>query len=177
MQATAAVGPGSSVDRLANTPLVEVAAGCSIGDAAQAMRAANVSSALVSGAPSPDAATVPATGRAKRRELKPGLSLAGLAIVTERDMARALAAGLGPHDSVLLVAVRHPVGVSPTTSVLEAAARMLRDEIRHLLVVDEGRVIGIISIRDVMAVLLHSLSADVWVKTLRQAVHSEIWLG
>ncbi|HXR21548.1 MAG TPA: CBS domain-containing protein, partial [Acidimicrobiales bacterium] len=147
MGATTKVGPESPVGLIAHGKPVQVAGNCSIGEAAQIMRAANISSALVAGLP----------------EQSPG-------IVTERDLARALAAGLGPMDRLSNVAVLHPVAVSSSMSVIDAAAKMLHDEIRHLLVVDEGDLVGILSIRDIMAVLLHSLTPEVWVETLREAV-------
>ncbi len=103
----------------------------------------------------------------------------GPGIVTERDLARALAAGLGPGDALSDIAVLHPVAVSSSMSIVDTAAKMLRDEIRHLLVVDDGAVVGIVSIRDVMAALLHSLRPETWVETLRDAVAgpTEIWVG
>jgi CBS domain-containing protein len=120
------------------------------------MQASNISSALVAG----------------QRELGPG-------IVTERDLSRALAAGLGPSDGLSNIVVPHPVAVSSGMSIVDAAAKMLREEVRHLLVVDGGEVVGILSIRDVMAALLHSLSPEAWVVTLRDAVAgpTEIWVG
>ena len=56
---------------------------------------------------------------------------------------------------------------------------MLRHEIRHLVVTDSGDVLGIVSLREVMAVLLQALDPAVWVATLRAALttHTEIWLG
>jgi CBS domain-containing protein len=150
------VGPGSPVALIAHGKLVRVDADCSIGEAAQIMRTANISSALVAGP----------------LDQSPG-------IVTERDLARALAAGLGPGDGLSTVAVLHPVAVSSGMSIVDAAAKMLRDDIRHLLVEDDGILVGILSIRDVMAALLHSLSPEAWVETLRDAVAgpTEIWVG
>ncbi len=120
------------------------------------MRTANISSALVAGP----------------LDQSPG-------IVTERDLARALAAGLGPGDGISTVAVLHPVAVPSGMSIVDAAAKMLRDDVRHLLVVEDGILVGILSIRDVMAALLHSLSPEAWVETLREAVAgpTEIWVG
>ena len=71
------------------------------------------------------------------------------------------------------------MAIAPSMSIVDAAAKMLRDEIRHLLVVDDGKVVGIVSVRDVMAALLHSLSPEAWVETLRDAIAgpTEIWVG
>jgi CBS domain-containing protein len=77
-----------------------------------------------------------------------GKKLAG--IVTERDIVNLVAAGGDPHA----VRVAHGMTrrdietVSPKTDIGEAAELMVRRNIRHLPVVDRGRVAGIISIRD-----------------------------
>ena len=42
-----------------------------------------------------------------------------------------------------------PITVDPETPMLEAGQRMLRERIRHLVVVDDGRVVGIVTDRDV----------------------------
>jgi CBS domain-containing protein len=77
-----------------------------------------------------------------------GKKLAG--IVTERDIVNLVAAGGDPHA----VRVAHGMTrrdietVSPKTDIGEAAELMVSRNIRHLPVVDRGRVTGIISIRD-----------------------------
>jgi CBS domain-containing protein len=77
-----------------------------------------------------------------------GRKLAG--IVTERDIVNLVAAGGDPHS----VRVAHGMTrrdietVSPKTDISEAAELMVSRNIRHLPVVDRGRVAGIISIRD-----------------------------
>ncbi len=71
-------------------------------------------------------------------------------IVTERDIVNLVAAGGDPHS----VRVAHGMTrrdietVSPKTDIGEAAELMVSRNIRHLPVVDRGRVAGIISIRD-----------------------------
>lgn len=72
-------------------------------------------------------------------------------IVTERDIVNLVAAGGDPHT----VTVEHGMTrrdletVSPKTDIAEAAEIMVARNIRHLPVVDtRGRVVGIISIRD-----------------------------
>ena len=43
----------------------------------------------------------------------------------------------------------HPISVSPSTSVSEARELMQRKRIRHLLVLEEGRLVGIVTDRDI----------------------------
>lgn len=79
-------------------------------------------------------------------------------ILTERDLVQALAAGADIDDERVrdhLTADLETVEVD--TGVRAAGEVMLRNEIRHLVVVDRGRPVGIVSIRDVLeAALAHS---------------------
>ncbi len=77
-----------------------------------------------------------------------GSKLAG--ILTERDIVNLVAAGGDPHS----VKVAHGMTrrdietVAPKTDIAQAADHMANRNIRHLPVVDKGRLVGIISIRD-----------------------------
>ena len=77
-----------------------------------------------------------------------GKKLAG--IVTERDIVNLIAAGGDPHAVRVVHGMtrRDIETVSPKTDIGEAAELMVSRNIRHLPVVDRGRVTGIISIRD-----------------------------
>jgi CBS domain-containing protein len=77
-----------------------------------------------------------------------GKRLAG--IITERDVVNLVAAGGDPHGvKVALGMTRRDLEtVSPKTDIAEAAEHMATRNIRHLPVVDKGKVVGIISIRD-----------------------------
>jgi CBS domain-containing protein len=63
-------------------------------------------------------------------------------------------------------------------SVMDAGAVMLNEEVRHLIV-ELGDGVGIVSLREVMAVLLCAVNPKIWLARLRVAVTgpSEIWLG
>jgi CBS domain-containing protein len=74
-----------------------------------------------------------------------------IGIVTERDILRAVA--LRTHPSTARVRqwmTSDPVTVEPSVPVEEAARLMLERNFRHLPVVAEGRVLGIVSLRDVV---------------------------
>src|SRR3954449_10658535 len=77
-----------------------------------------------------------------------------LGIVTERDLMKAVARG-DDLDSTPVSAVmtRSVLTVSPQTSLREAAQHMSSRWIRHLPVVDEGRLVGMVSQRDLCGVL------------------------
>jgi CBS domain-containing protein len=99
-------------------------------------------------------------------------------IVTERDIARALAHGCPTDVPVASVASWHPIIVTPDTTVVTAAAMMLNEHVRHLLVESEEQV-AVVSLRDVTAVLLQAANPDLWLTSLRIAVDTpaEAWLG
>jgi CBS domain-containing protein len=75
--------------------------------------------------------------------------------------------------------VTDPITMAASATVVDAAAEMLRHEIRHLVVKVGGDVLGIVSLLEVKAVLLQPLDPTVWVATLRAALTTptEIWLG
>jgi CBS domain-containing protein len=74
-------------------------------------------------------------------------------IVTERDILRTVAAGKDAA-SVLVgdVMTTDIITTSPDTSVRDAARTMAQHWIRHLPVVENGQLVGIISQRDITGV-------------------------
>lgn len=81
-----------------------------------------------------------------------GQSLAG--ILTERDVLRAVSQGRVEGTSVAAWMTREPETVDAAASTRQAAAVMIRGGFRHLPVVEGGRPIGIVSIRDLMRVVV-----------------------
>jgi CBS domain-containing protein len=71
-------------------------------------------------------------------------------IVTERDIVNLIAAGGDPHSVKVVHGMtrRHLETCAPKTDIGEAADKMVSLNIRHLPVVDRGKVVGIVSIRD-----------------------------
>ena len=55
----------------------------------------------------------------------------GAGVVTEHDIARAVAAGQDPELPVGPLATPHPVAVDPETPVVRAAGLMLDEHLRH----------------------------------------------
>ncbi len=75
----------------------------------------------------------------------------GAGIVTERDILRALAEGTDPDtESVGTHVTSEIVYASPNWTLSEAAEAMLRGGFRHLVVMDEGEVVGVLSVRDIV---------------------------
>ena len=72
-------------------------------------------------------------------------------IVTERDVLRAVATG-GVEGPVADVMTRSPETIGPDESAGHAAALMIHGGFRHLPVVDGGKVVGMLSIRDLVRV-------------------------
>lgn len=74
-------------------------------------------------------------------------------IVSERDLVRAIADGADPDvDRAEDVMTFDVVSASPDDSVAEVARKMIEGGIRHMPVVQEGAPVGIVSIRDLVAV-------------------------
>jgi CBS domain-containing protein len=147
-ESTVVVGPSSRVGALAHTP-VRVGADWTLGQTALALRAANVSSAMVGN---------------------------DEAIVTERDLTRALTAGLGPDAGVASVCVTDFVSIDQATTVVDAAGAMLDYDVRHLVVHNHrGATVGLVSLRDLVRVLVDAMDPAIWVVlSQRLAVHAAI---
>jgi CBS domain-containing protein len=77
-----------------------------------------------------------------------------MGILTERDVLKAVAAGLRADDRVGDRMTRHPETIESSDATEHAAALMIHGGFRHLPVLEEGAVAGIISIRDLMRVTL-----------------------
>ena len=78
-----------------------------------------------------------------------GASVVG--IVTERDVLRSVARGLVPWNTTLEECMTHdPISITPSTDTLEASHIMLEGGFRHLPVLEEGRLVGILSLRDLL---------------------------
>jgi CBS domain-containing protein len=79
-------------------------------------------------------------------------------IVSERDVLAALSGDADP-DAVWAadVMTEEIVTVDAGDRVLDAARRMVEKDVRHLVVVDDGRVVGMVSMRDLFGRLTEAL--------------------
>ena len=77
----------------------------------------------------------------------------GPGIVTERDLVRSLGSGEDPDAEIVSDHLTAQATFADAGwSLEEAADAMARGGFRHLVVVEDGEVAGIISMRDIMAV-------------------------
>ncbi len=75
-------------------------------------------------------------------------------VLSERDVIAALAEGADADRERARDYMTADIDAVPeSTTIAEAGREMLRNEIRHLAVTRDGRTIGLISSRDVLAVL------------------------
>ena len=85
-----------------------------------------------------------------------------LGIVSERDIVRALpkhgAVVLEMTAAQLMTQVLHTT--TPQTSCLQALEQMTERRVRHLPVLDEGRLVGVVSIGDVVKRRLDQLAHE-----------------
>ena len=86
-----------------------------------------------------------------------------LGIVTERDLTRRVIAGNRDADKVTVgeIMTGDPDTLAPRDSALDALELMRTRKYRHLPVVDDGRVVGMVSIRDLYAAVKPALEKDI----------------
>jgi CBS domain-containing protein len=72
-------------------------------------------------------------------------------VISERDLIRAIPDACRPETPVSDRMSRDVMTASPRTSVPEAMAIMIDGHFRHLPVVEAGRVLGMVSMRDLMS--------------------------
>ena len=120
----------ATVDRHMSRDLLTVEAGLAVVAVAQQMAERNVGAVLVM-----------EDGR-----------LAG--IMTERDLMRAVARGLGEGTVVSECMTTDPDTIAPDDTIEHAAVLMIHGGYRHLPVVDGEEVVGVLSIRDLVQVVI-----------------------
>ncbi|MEG3177954.1 CBS domain-containing protein [Sphingomonas sp. RB3P16] len=83
-------------------------------------------------------------------------------IFSERDVIHAIAAhgGEAMGRSVGDTMTAPPITVAPSEAVIGALSLMTRRRIRHLPVVEDGRVIGFVSIGDLVKYRIDKIEAD-----------------
>jgi CBS domain-containing protein len=79
-------------------------------------------------------------------------------IITERDVLKAVATGTPLDTPVSEVMSKGLITVEPGTSLREAAGIMTDKWIRHLPVLEAGKLVGIVSQRDLAGVLAGALN-------------------
>ncbi len=86
-----------------------------------------------------------------------------LGIVTERDINfRVVAIGRDPRTtSVADIMTRNPKTMPPETPVLEALNLMQKSGFRHVPVVEDEKVIGVVSLLDIFMEVRRSLETDI----------------
>jgi signal-transduction protein with cAMP-binding, CBS, and nucleotidyltransferase domain len=76
-------------------------------------------------------------------------------LVSERDLVAALAEGADPAATRAADVMTEDVAsATPDETVLDVGLRMLNNEIRHLPIVEDDVVVGVVSARDVLAALV-----------------------
>ena len=75
-------------------------------------------------------------------------------IVTERDVLRAVAKGIGEETTAADWMTADPDTMTPDESTEHAAVLMIHGGFRHMPLVEGDEVVGMLSIRDLMRVVL-----------------------
>jgi CBS domain-containing protein len=111
-----------------STSVVTVAPGCTLHDAAAAMADRKVGAAVVIDPEAP-----------------------GPGIITERDVLMSVGAGQDPNNEVVSDHLSPELTfAAPDWSLERAAEAMVRGGFRHLVVVDGGEMVGVLSMRDIV---------------------------
>jgi CBS domain-containing protein len=78
-----------------------------------------------------------------------------IAVITDADVSQAVADGRNLENTrINQLGLQPPVAVPPSTTVAEAAERMLDGSIMHLPVVADGRLVGLVDLAAVCRALL-----------------------
>lgn len=95
-----------------------------------------------------------------------------IGIFSERDVIHCLAAhGAGTADLLVRDAMTSPaITAEPATPVLSALALMTRRRIRHLPVMQDGRMVGFVSIGDLVKYRMERIESEA--ETLRTYIQS-----
>jgi len=88
-----------------------------------------------------------------------------IGIITERDLLRAVALGADPDKTSVDDAMTTEVfTVTPNMPLQDAAREMAARWIRHLPVVEHGKLLGVVSMRDVTGIFAAMATGDVRVE-------------
>lgn len=84
----------------------------------------------------------------------------GIGILTERDVLNAVGRGLDPDvERTSSHITWDVVYAGPDWTLEEAAAAMVRGGFRHLVVIEDDDVLGVLSVRDILRAWTHSPAA------------------
>ncbi len=133
----------TTVRTLIDRPTVDVDPDATLRQVAETLAGDYIGVAVVRGAP-------PSRG--------PGTHAAGL--ISERDIVRALAEGADPDEEIAQnVMTLDLVSLPPGATLSVVAECMVDNEIRHVPVIDDGVVVGVVSERGILRALLDDRQA------------------
>ena len=72
-------------------------------------------------------------------------------VVSERDVVRAVVEGISPDEKVDKIATHNVVTCDVSDSISEVARKMMEYKIRHIVITEEGKLYGVVSIRDLIS--------------------------
>ena len=102
---------------------------------------------------------------------------AGPGIITERDILMSLGVGEDPDvEAVGEHLTREVVYAAPDWSLEDAAAAMVRGGFRHLIVLEQGQAVGILSVRDIVRLCVEANPTDIPAPLRNGATTREEWL-
>ncbi len=123
-------------------------------------------------------ATVQTVAQAMLRAKRSTVVVGPWTVVTERDIARAVALGRSPTTPAAAIVGQSAAVVSDHTDVVKALATMLSEHVTEVVVTDADlQVTGILTLGDAIELTLRNADTLTSVSALREALGIEIRLG
>jgi CBS domain-containing protein len=125
----------------------------------------------------PSDATVQTVAQAMLRAGRSAVVVGSWTVVTERDVARAVALGRSPTTPAAAIAGQASPVVSGHTKVVKALATMLSEQMTEVVVIDNDmQVIGMLDLGTAVELALRDADAPSSVAALREALGLELHL-
>jgi signal-transduction protein with cAMP-binding, CBS, and nucleotidyltransferase domain len=122
-------------------------------------------------------ATVQTAAQAMLRANRSSVVVGTWTVVTDRDIARAVALGRAPTTPAAAVVGVERAPIPGTTRVVDAFLTMLRDHVHELVVTDEDtNLVGVLDVATATEAVLGQAGGAEWIAALHVALDREITL-
>ena len=122
-------------------------------------------------------ATIQTAAQAMLRAGRSAVVVGSWTVVTEHDIARAVALGRPPTTPAAAIAGHEGLVLRSTTTVLDAVASMLREHARDVVVLgDDLEITGTVDLASALEIVLGERDVPTWLSALRISLHGELRL-
>ena len=99
-----------------------------------------------------------------------------IGIVTEKDIVRAVAGNIDSKRNVKEIMTRNLIGVDPDTDIYDAILKMKERDVRRLPVVRNGKLVGLLTEKDILKIEPHLFDLIVEKYKIREEEDKPIYL-